>query len=94
MFLALVLLPYVGLHVGALVDWLRAPIWLSQATITLQGLALAGVLGALVYLARPDVLHSREIHADLAAAVERRPARLVGPPGGPWVASAARRLVC
>jgi Zn-dependent protease with chaperone function len=66
-FLALVLVPYVGLHVAAMIDWLRAPIWASEATITLRGLAVAGVLGALVYLARSDVLRSREIHADLAA---------------------------
>ncbi|GAA2775768.1 M48 family metallopeptidase [Saccharopolyspora taberi] len=41
--------------------------WFVEAPIVTRGLLLTAVLAVLVYLARSDVLRSREIYADLAA---------------------------
>ncbi|MFD2767104.1 M48 family metallopeptidase [Micromonospora eburnea] len=42
-------------------------VWSSEAPIVARGLLITGLLTVLVYLARLDVLRSREIYADLAA---------------------------
>ncbi|MFF3667197.1 M48 family metallopeptidase [Microtetraspora malaysiensis] len=42
-------------------------VWSSEAPSVTRGLLITGLLTVLVYLARSDVLRSREIYADLAA---------------------------
>ncbi|RDI25357.1 M48 family metalloprotease [Lentzea flaviverrucosa] len=66
-FLVLVLLPYVTWYVLAVVDGLASPFWPSYAPTMARTFLHAAFLVVLVYLARSDVLRSREIYADLAA---------------------------
>ena len=66
-FLALVLLPYlvwVSRQVHGFLTWWGEPTDLPSLT---RGLLLPALTAALVYLARSDVLRSREVYADLAA---------------------------
>ncbi|MFG1952646.1 M48 family metallopeptidase [Micromonospora sp. NPDC048830] len=44
-----------------------ARLWSADAPIVTRGLLVTGLLAVLVYLARSDVLRSREVYADLAA---------------------------
>ncbi|ASO20574.1 Zn-dependent protease with chaperone function [Actinoalloteichus hoggarensis] len=45
----------------------NSPVWSSEAPIVTRGLLLTALLTMLVYLARADVLRSREVYADLTA---------------------------
>ncbi|WP_024805268.1 M48 family metalloprotease [Nocardia sp. BMG51109] len=63
-FLVAVLAPYTVLHIAALAQPNLAP---GETPALVRNLALAVFLVLLVYLARSDVLRSREIYADLAA---------------------------
>jgi Zn-dependent protease with chaperone function len=42
-------------------------VWSAEAPLVVRGLLVTGLLAVLVYLARSDVLRSREVYADLAA---------------------------
>lgn len=42
-------------------------VWSAEAPLVTRGLLVTGLLAVLVYLARSDVLRSREVYADLAA---------------------------
>ncbi|MFJ9033175.1 M56 family metallopeptidase [Streptomyces sp. NPDC102274] len=66
-FLALVLVPYLiweSTQVYGIFTWWS---WSTDAPVLTRGLLFPGLLVALVYLARSDVLRSREVYADLAA---------------------------
>ncbi|WP_405592819.1 M48 family metalloprotease [Streptomyces sp. NBC_01092] len=69
-FLAMVLVPYLvwegDVIYGTYFEF-GASDWLSGLPATTRGVLLPVVMVALVYLARSDVLHSREVYADLAA---------------------------
>ncbi|TCO55659.1 M56 family metallopeptidase [Actinocrispum wychmicini] len=66
-FLAVSLLPFVGWSVTRFVTESQSTVWVSEVPILTRGLLLTVVMVLLVYLARSDVLRSREIYADLAA---------------------------
>lgn len=66
-FLAMVLPPYLVLSVRTLSSWVGSPFWSSGSISGIRSLLVTVVMGTLVYLARADVLRSREIYADLAA---------------------------
>ncbi|HEY1158350.1 MAG TPA: M48 family metalloprotease, partial [Arthrobacter sp.] len=69
-FLAMVLVPYLiweGTMIYGTYFEYGASDWRSYLPTTTRGVLLPIVMVALVYLARSDVLHSREVHADLAA---------------------------
>ncbi|WP_217144740.1 M56 family metallopeptidase [Streptomyces sp. AC627_RSS907] len=66
-FLALVLVPYVVWEGRQVHSFLRWQLWSTDTPALLRELLLPAVLFALVYLARSDVLRSREVYADLAA---------------------------
>ncbi|MEV3977495.1 M48 family metalloprotease [Nonomuraea sp. NPDC049758] len=66
-FVVLVLLPYVVWYLTAIPTSARSPFWPGETAFTTRGLLLPICMILLVYLARSDVLRSREIHADLAA---------------------------
>ncbi|MFC0438473.1 M56 family metallopeptidase [Kutzneria buriramensis] len=67
-FLGAVLIPYAVWAVTALVQGFSSSWWSSDEPFGLREVLLVVFLVALLYLARSDVLRSREIHADLAAA--------------------------
>ncbi|GAA0640594.1 hypothetical protein GCM10010174_73630 [Kutzneria viridogrisea] len=67
-FLALVLLPYLAWYLVRFANGILWPLWSSNAPAVIRNLMLMVVLVGLVYLARSDVLRSREVYADLAAA--------------------------
>ncbi|MEV6081777.1 M56 family metallopeptidase [Streptomyces sp. NPDC052069] len=62
-FLALVLVPYLVWAGTGVLRWS----WSTEVPMLIRDLLLPALTVALVYLARSDVLHSREVHADLAA---------------------------
>ncbi|MFI9589063.1 M48 family metalloprotease [Nonomuraea sp. NPDC052265] len=66
-FVVLVLLPYVLWYLTAIPTSVRSPFWPGETALTTRGLLLPVCMILLVYLARSDVLRSREIYADLAA---------------------------
>ncbi|MEV6040776.1 M48 family metalloprotease [Nonomuraea sp. NPDC052116] len=66
-FIALVLLPYVTWYLTAIPTSVRSPFWAGEAAFATRGMLLSVFMILLVYLARSDVLRSREIYADLAA---------------------------
>ncbi|MBO1415338.1 M48 family metalloprotease, partial [Streptomyces sp. FH025] len=66
-FLLLVLLPYAVWLLYDLPAKTRAVDWEQQAPGFTRSIVLVIAMTALVYLARSDVLRSREIHADLTA---------------------------
>ncbi|WP_229402551.1 M56 family metallopeptidase [Micromonospora okii] len=45
----------------------ESQVWSAEAPVVARGLLVTGLLAVLVYLARSDVLRSREVYADLAA---------------------------
>ena len=66
-FLALVLVPYLVWEATQIQGDLSSWLWPSNAPNLTRGLLLPFVTVTLVYLARSDVLRSREMYADLAA---------------------------
>jgi Zn-dependent protease with chaperone function len=66
-FLVVTLLPYVGLGIAVAHASMRSPYWPSYEPVAVRGFVLVAFLTLLVYLARSDVLRSRETYADLAA---------------------------
>ncbi|MFI7649281.1 M48 family metalloprotease [Micromonospora sp. NPDC049460] len=86
-FLAVVLLPYVVWWIIAFPGGPWSPEWSGAVPMATRNLVLAVFLVALIHLARSDVLRSREIYADLAAArwgADPRPWAVAtpGPPEG------------
>lgn len=65
MFLGAVLVPYA---VWAVTSLVRSTWWASEQPVEVRRILLVVLLVVLVYLARADVLRSREVCADLAAA--------------------------
>lgn len=66
-FVILVLLPYVGWIVSEFVTGPGAVDWPVTEPDVIRSMLLTALMVVLVYLARADVLRSREIYADLAA---------------------------
>ncbi|MFB9431132.1 M48 family metallopeptidase [Streptoalloteichus tenebrarius] len=66
-FLAMVLLPYLAWYARQFARGFESPFWPSYAPTVTWNFAVAMFLVVLMYLARSDVLRSREIYADLAA---------------------------
>ncbi|GAA2692099.1 M48 family metalloprotease [Streptomyces lunalinharesii] len=66
-FLALALVPYLAWSAYGLIDGLGSPFWSGVGPVVTRSLLLPVLLVPLVYLARADVLRSREVYADLAA---------------------------
>ncbi|WP_327691268.1 M48 family metalloprotease [Streptomyces sp. NBC_00461] len=99
-FLAMVLLPYLiweGTVIHGTYFESGAANWPSYLPATTRGVLLPIVMVALVYLARSDVLHSREVYADLAAVrwgADPRSWAVTGPtpPGGALRRAAGRFL--
>ncbi|MGW1196671.1 M48 family metallopeptidase [Streptomyces sp. NPDC002536] len=66
-FLVLALAPYLAWTAYGLIDGLGSPFWPGLGPVATRNLLLPVLLVPLVYLARADVLRSREVYADLAA---------------------------
>ncbi|MFB9905606.1 M48 family metalloprotease [Allokutzneria oryzae] len=66
-FLAMALLPYLATNIYWFAAGLRSPWWSASSPNLTRGLLVTAVMVVLVYLARSDVLRSREVYADLAA---------------------------
>ncbi|MFE4255878.1 M48 family metalloprotease [Streptomyces sp. NPDC056910] len=66
-FLAVVLLPFVAWYAANTTASARSPYWHAEEPGIVRQFVFASAMVALVYLARSDVLRSREIYADLAA---------------------------
>lgn len=66
-FIALALLPYVAWYLTAIPASILSPFWFGEAAFVTRSLLLPVFMVLLVYLARSDVLRSREIYADLTA---------------------------
>ncbi|RGC68192.1 heat shock protein HtpX [Micromonospora sp. MW-13] len=67
-FLFAMVLPSTGMLLVTLPNSLRSPYWSTYAPAATRNLLFVVVLCALVYLARSEVLRTREIYADLSAA--------------------------
>ncbi|MDH6125459.1 hypothetical protein [Kitasatospora sp. GP82] len=63
----LVLLPSLVPHFIEIASMLPTPCWTGVAPILIRGFLLTVLTVVLVYLARSDVLRTREIYADRAA---------------------------
>ncbi|MFJ8754519.1 M48 family metalloprotease [Streptomyces sp. NPDC102441] len=66
-FLALVLVPYLVWESTQVHAFLKWEMWSTDTPVLVRQLLLPAVMVALVYLARTDVLRSREVYADLTA---------------------------
>ncbi|MFE4215796.1 M56 family metallopeptidase [Streptomyces sp. NPDC056844] len=66
-FLALVLVPYLVWESTQVHAFLKWEMWSTDTPALVRQLLLPAVMVALVYLARTDVLRSREVYADLTA---------------------------
>ncbi|SDM65765.1 M48 family metalloprotease [Allokutzneria albata] len=66
-FLAVTVLPELVMTVQSLPSWPNSPLWSAHAPGVTRGFVLTAFMIALVYLARSDVLRTREIYADLTA---------------------------
>ncbi|MFD8088137.1 M48 family metalloprotease [Kitasatospora sp. NPDC059722] len=66
-YVLLVMLPYTAWFLADLPALVRAVDWPQQVPGVVRSVTLSVAMAVLVYLARSDVLRSREIHADLTA---------------------------